>query len=250
MRCNTNPKSDPELDSGRNPKFIPLDSSASNGARIQISKFKYYNKYSLFGWLIILLFNCDNHIIERAASDYFPYDEGNWWRYSDNAVYEPQIIFVEVESLVAILGVACYPVTFSGEVHYFAKGNKGINEYIEIVHNFSGEDYTIVQGFIKRIELPLIKGNVYQDSLYDSLSVSGIWLKAKYKISGVISEYQYEDLYGEVYKIWLTTTRNIILPDTTTTEENYVVEYYAPDIGLIRFANEQGEYNLSEYEVQ
>lgn len=237
MNCNTNPKSE-------------IRSLIKSGTkRIQISKLKYFKQF--FGLVTSLIFlSCGNYIIERAASDYFPYKDGNWWQYSGGPQYSPQTIRVEVEPKDTILGLECYPVNFSGDIHYFLKTDKAIEEYIKIDYTFSGNDYTIAEDFLKRIELPLIAGNSYQDSLDDSLNVSGSWIKVKYKVEGLVSRYESEDLYGNIYKIVLSTIETISLSDTIMTSTNYLEEYYAPDIGLIRFKNSDGEYQLIEYEVK
>jgi hypothetical protein len=198
----------------------------------------------------VLLFSCDNYIIERSASEYFPYKEGNWWRYSNNSVYEPQVLLVEVSSKDTILQRECYRVSFSGDIRYLAKGNKSISEYIAIIQHFSGDEDTIVEGFMKRIEFPLLKGNSYQDSLCDSLDYFGDWVKGKYEIEGLVADHEYDKLYGDIYKVVLTTIMTITSSDTTIVETGHMVEFYAPHIGLVRFSDNEGEYNLVEYDIQ
>jgi len=196
------------------------------------------------------MFTCENSIIERAACDYLPYKEGNWWRYSDSTLYDPQIILVEVEPKDTILMTECFPVSYSGEVRYYAISEDALSEYVKILYNFSGEDYTIVEGFIKRIELPLVEGVSYRDSLCDSLELFGSWVKAKYKIHGFVSEYQYDRLYGSIYKVVLTTTQSLTVSGSATTDVENLDEYYAPNIGLVQFNDEEREYKLVEYHLE
>jgi hypothetical protein len=197
---------------------------------------------------VLLLTSCDNRIIERATSDYFPYEEGNWWRYLSNG----DTVLVEVEPPDTLLQTEVIPVSFGGNITYFVKDDKALSEYVKIIYNFSGDDYTIIENFITRIGLPLIYDNVYQDSLIDSLNIFGQWVTAKYYTSGTVSAQTYTDsLYeGDVYLVERVTISQLISYDTTLTDTIAAEEYYAPDIGLIHFYSEEGEYNLIEYEVQ
>ncbi len=197
--------------------------------------------------ILLFLLSCDNYIIERASSDYFPIEEGNWWHY----VRDSDTLIAEVEPLDTILQIECFPITFGGYLKYWSEDYGSISEYINIIYNFSGDDYTIIEDFIVRIELPLIDGNTWEDSLVDSLNISGEWIHAKYNISGRVSGFSYsENFDGDVYTIELNTIESLISPDTTIIDSNYVVEDYAPDIGLVRFENGDGEYTLIDYELQ
>ncbi len=208
---------------------------------------KAYNVVNLGLVTLLFLLSCENHIIERAASDYFPFSEGNWWRYVSNN----DTVLVKIEPPDTILQVECFPVSFGGYVKHLAKDSKAITEYINIVYNFAGDDYTIIDDFIMRIELPLVKGNAWEDSLVDSLNVSAQLIKAKYSISGRVTEYAYVDNFDcDVYTIELSTIELLTSPDTTLTDTSYVVEHYAPDIGLAQFENEDGEYTLIDYDIQ
>jgi len=200
--------------------------------------------------MLVLVFSCQNHIIERSASEYFPLKEGNWWHYANNDLYNPQVINIVVESLDTLLQRECYPFNISGEFRYFSKDQEGVKEYIKITQNYGGYDYTILQGFITRLELPLVRGNQFSDSLVDSLDFFGQWIKGRYLINGLVSDYQNDELYGAVYKLIISIFQFITTLDSTIASEEYVEEYYAPSIGLIRFKNRDGEFNLTEYHVE
>jgi hypothetical protein len=205
------------------------------------------NVWCLLAVGVLLLTSCDR-IIERATSDYFPYEEGNWWRYRGN----DDTVFVEVEPSDTLLQTEVIPVSFSGDIKYFVKDDEALSEYVKIIYNFSGDDYTIIENFIPRVELPLVSGNVYQDSLVDSLDIFGQWVTAKYYMSGSVSAQTYTDsLYeGDVYLVERVTISQLISNDTTIIDTITVEEYYAPDIGLVRFHSEQGVYNLIDYDIQ
>ena len=199
---------------------------------------------------LLFFFNCENKIIERSIGDYFPIKEGNWWLYSNEDLYNPKMVDVKIESLDTILQTECYPFNFSGDFHYFAKDTRGIKEYIRITQYYEGMEWTILEGFIRRLELPMVKGNQYIDSLTDSLDFFGEWIKGRYYIKGLVSDYEVDELYGTVYRVIITTIRTIESADSTITKEESFEEYYAPDIGMIRFKNQEGDFKLTDFHIE
>jgi hypothetical protein len=203
--------------------------------------------YKILLFLFSLVVCSDNHIVQRAMADYFLYEEGNWWRY----VSETDTVVVEVEAPDTLLGVECSPISVSGTIVYWAEGTRSIDEYALSVYNFAGEDYTILEGFITRIEVPLVEGNTWQDSVVDSLNVAGQWVTAKFHSIGTVTGFEYQAGFeGDVYTLELTTMKTLISPDTTIVDTVSVVERYAPAIGLVSFENEHGEYHLDDYAIQ
>lgn len=202
----------------------------------------------LVGCAVIFL-SCQDFIVERSASDYFPLSEGDWWFYSNNDLYDPRTILIEVEALDTIAQVECYPVNFSDGTRYYVKDSKGISEYIKITHTFSGNDYTVAEGFVRRLELPLVKGSAYNDSVFGSLDVSGEFIYAVHRVDGFVSDYEYDDLYGSIYKVMLTAVTSIAYEDSTIQTTRQVEEYYAPGIGLVRFDVNDGSYRLIDYGI-
>jgi hypothetical protein len=210
-----------------------------------VMRYKYIAPLCLM--IILCFFFCSNRIIEHAASEYFLWEEGNWWRYASDS----ETAFVEVEAPDTLLGVEFFRISFSGYLKYLAKEPEAVEEYIKIVYNFSGSDYTILENYMVRIQLPLVNSNSWQDSLIDSLNVSDQWVKAMYYTDGRIADITFEkDFAGDVYKIVLTTIKSLISPDTAVVDTHYVEEYYAPNIGLVRFTDGDKEYTLVEYNIQ
>lgn len=199
---------------------------------------------------LLMAAGCGNHIVQRAADDFLCLEPGNWWRYHDGSAYEPRTVYREVEPADTLLGVECLPVTSSGVAAYYAPGDQGIREYIKIVHAFSGAEYTVLEGFVLRLETPLVAGNVFADSLIDSINVAGAWITGRYAISGLVSDHQPHELYGTLYPVYLTVRETVVAPDSAFARERSITEYYAPGIGLVQFENEQGFFRLSDYSVQ
>lgn len=211
---------------------------------------KRLKKVIILCFTTFLFTTCQNHIIERSSSEYFPLKSGNWWQYANNDLYNPHVINISVEPLDTFLQRECYPFNVSGEFHYFSKDTKGIKEYIEMTYNYSGAIYIILQGYITRLELPLVKGNRFTDSLSDSLNFFGKWIKGHYLINGLVSDYENDKLYGDVYKIIFSISQSIMTPDSNISSELFFEEYYAPGIGLVRFKNNNGEFSLTDYHLE
>ncbi|MEO0094486.1 MAG: hypothetical protein ABIL46_03620 [candidate division WOR-3 bacterium] len=199
---------------------------------------------------LLLLSACENHIIERSASEYFPISEGNWWAYSNDDLYNPININITVEAEDTILQRECYPFNISGEFRYYSKDLEGIKEYIKIVKSYGGSDYTILEGFVCRLELPLVSGNRFIDSLVDSLNFFGQWIKARYIINALVSEYQQDEIYGEVYRVIINRYQSVTTQDSTISKEEYIEEYYAPYIGMIEFINLEGRFRLKDFHIE
>lgn len=204
-------------------------------------------------WVVvfaIMFVSCQDFIVERSASDYFPLSEGDWWLYSRDDLYNPETILVEVEALDTIVQVECYPVNSADGTRYYAQDSKGISEYVQITHTFSGNEYTVAQGFVRRLELPLVKGSAYTDSIFGSLDVSGELIYAVHMVDGFVADFEDDDLYGSVYRVSLSAVTSISYQDSTVQTTCQVEEYYAPGIGLVRFDTDDGSYRLIDYEIE
>jgi hypothetical protein len=196
--------------------------------------------------IILLIVGCGDNIIQRASKDYFQYREGNWWRLAS----DQDTITVEIETIDTLLQIECYPVSYGGYVKYLVKNPDAILEYAIAVYHFSGEDHTIFEDFIERIELPLINGNTWQDSLVDSIFVAGAWVKAKYYSQGLVTGFENVSGYGDVYTVEINSIEMIISPDTMYIDTVDIIESYAPEIGLVHLENNNGIFDLIDYEVE
>ncbi|MEO0160672.1 MAG: hypothetical protein ABIL39_01145 [candidate division WOR-3 bacterium] len=199
---------------------------------------------------ILFTLSCTNHIIERSANDYFPLSVGNWWNYTNDDLYNPQSISITIETPDTILGTHCYPFNISGEFHYYTRDEEGIKEYIKFTQNYGGNEIIVMQGFITRLELPFVSGNRFSDSLVDSCDFYGTWIKICYRIEGLVAEYRADKVYGEVYKIIISKFHSITMPDSVSTGEEYLEEYYAPGIGMIEFKNPSGRFRLKDFHIE
>lgn len=195
--------------------------------------------------MLLFVFCADNHIVQRAAEDYFPLRAEYWWRYAS----ENDTIYVEVEPTDTLLQTECFPVNYNGAVRYLAKSDDGIFQYIKKTYDYAGNDHTVIEDFVVRMELPLIKDNTYQYGISDSIYVSNQMIKASYEISGTVIDYTYESDYGDVYEINLTSIESLVTPDTSIVDTIEVTEFYAPGVGMVRFLTGTSEYRLIDYSI-
>ena len=192
---------------------------------------------------MLIVFCSDNHIIQRAAEDYFPLRAEYWWRYAS----ENDTLYVEVEPADTILGIEYYPVSYNGVVSYLSKFDNGVAQYVRKVYNYAGNDHTVIEDFIIRLELPLIADNAYQYRLSDSIYVANQLIKAHYEVDGIIVDYAYDSDYGDVYEVNIIIIEALITPDTSIVDTSEVTEYYAPGLGMVRLIDGTSEYDLLEY---
>ncbi len=202
-------------------------------------------KYRILLAVLLVLFCSDNHIIQRAAEDYFPLNAEYWWSY----VSESDTLFVEVEPSDTILGIEYYPVSYNGVVRNLAEFDNGIAQYVKVTYNYAGNDHTVIEDFLIRIELPLIKDNSYRYVLSDSIYVASQIIKAHYEINGTVVDYVNDSEYGDVYELSVMTVQSLVTPDTSIVDTADVIEFYAPGIGMVRFTDSTSEYHLVEYSI-
>ncbi|MGD8979374.1 MAG: hypothetical protein PVH23_04835 [candidate division WOR-3 bacterium] len=200
-------------------------------------------RYRILLGAMLTIFCSDNHIVQRAAQDYFPLRAEYWWRYASAS----DTLYVEVEPADTILEIQYYPVSYNGVVKYLSKFDNGIAQYVRKVYNYAGNDHTVLEDFIIRLELPLIAENSYQHRLSDSIQVANQLIKAQYDIEGIVVDYLHDSEYGDVYEVSITTIESLITPDTSIVDTNEVTEYYAPSVGMIRLIDGASEYELLEY---
>lgn len=203
-----------------------------------------------FSWMIAMIMacvSCDEHIIQRAASDYFQYEPGNWWQLTGTA----DTLYIEVELPDTVGQTEVMPVSYNGHARFIFEDDEGLYQYVSVMYTFSGFEYPVIEDFIVRIELPLVNGNTWHDSLMGLIEVSGQDISAQCHVWGSIIECRYSDIYdGDVYTIEVTTRTHLITPDTTVIDSMSILEEFAPGIGIVRFQNGTDEYLLTDYLVQ
>ena len=197
--------------------------------------------------IAIVLFgivDCGNHIVQRAVEDYFQYHEGNWWQ----LVGTSDTMYVEVEPADTVLQKHVMPVSYNGIARMIHDADEALYEFISVEYTFAGSPFTVINDFAVFIELPMVKGNTWRDSLIDSLEVSGQVVHATYHVWGIVSDCAYDERHGgDVYTIELNSVLSVTSPDTAIIDSSAILEEYAPGTGVVRFRNETDDYLLDEY---
>jgi hypothetical protein len=197
--------------------------------------------------VLLIAVACEEHLIQRATSDYFQYESGNWWR----LVGAVDTLIVEIEPLDTIRQQEVIPVSYNGVGHFVYEADDALYEYVSITYTFSGSDHEVIDDFITKIELPFVVGTSWHDSLYNTIDVSGQQIAARHDLTGRVTDCQYNSLYdGDVYTIEISTSTLIQTPDTTINDSLSILEEYAPGIGIIRFLNDIDDYMVIDYQVQ
>ena len=196
--------------------------------------------------IVILLTVCSDNIIQRASSDYFRFHEGNWWQLAN----DQDTIIVDIEAVDTLLQIECYPVSYGGYTKYLVQNPDAILEYANAIYHYNGADHTIFEAFVERIELPLIDGNTWRDSLIDSVLIAGTWVKASIYLDGSVTGFENMSGYGDVYTVEINTVETVISPDTTYSDTFDILESFAPGIGFVHLENSSGIFDLIDYEVE
>lgn len=206
--------------------------------------------WNIIGTIFIIgtvMLCCDSHLVQRASSDYFCLDEGNWWF----LLSASDTLLMEVESVDTLLQRECIPVNSNGYVDYLILDDDAVRQYVRMVHYFSGEEHTIIESYVVRIALPLVDGNVWSDRLLDSLYIFDQWVRASYYVKGEVLACEYSEAYGgDVYSIRLETITSYDSADSVSVDSSYVTEEYAPNLGIIRVIRTDGDYLLADHELQ
>ncbi len=197
--------------------------------------------------VLITLVGCDNRIIERTAGDYFPFRDNCWWSYYNGQ----DTVFIEVLEPDTVLGIETMTVNFSGDMKRWIKSKGMIEEYVELTYYHTGIPYPVIQDFFVRNELPFVNGYVFSESMTDSITISGITVRAEFYFESRVVGYQYQETYdADVYQVSYQSVKTLDTPDSTVIDTAVWDEYYAPGIGIVRFVDNTGDYSLIDYQIE
>lgn len=176
------------------------------------------------------LLGCNNSHIFR---DYFPLKEGNQWLYTDGV--SEFLSYVEDYD-------SCYYFVLSDRRYFLTKNHSDIYNRIELVKTYNGEKITF--GSIDELYLPnpLIDGDKFLEEKRFEKLISGDTVFFNYKnqlnvtfvgnITGIKN-------YSSCYLV-----ERLVIYDKDTL---IIKEYYAPDIGLIKYETNEKVWDLKEW---
>lgn len=195
--------------------------------------------------LLIYVCNCNNWILYRAASEYFPLTVGNQWVYKKGDEFR----FVEVCRETIIDGYSAFIIrnNFQDEFWKISEGRieKLIQQYIII----AGNEYLLKRRWSLRYQIPLILGNQWSDYEQDSISLLGqnyhFEYVANWQVVGCEDVITPAGSFIESYKLdfWEEITIN------GEREIYQGSEWLAPNVGLVKRVINGQEELLIDYTI-
>jgi hypothetical protein len=181
------------------------------------------------------------------SSDYFPFEtEGNSWEFESEEGSELLLL----SSGEAIKGDReCFIVERNFSPEYWYRDSGELARYEVEDYDFGGETIIFVNRWTRCLELPLIEKNWWSDTLEVVKNVLGETVERKVVSSGRVEGVETVDVeagrFHQCYKVRLDRLREtrvnseLLQSDTTLS-----IEWYAPDIGLVKFQRNGAMYNL------
>ncbi len=202
---------------------------------------------NLFIILSLVFFGCDNPLIHRMSADYFPMETaGNRWEFES----EDGVKLLLLSSGEAMKGDRdCFLVERNYSPEYWYEDSRELAKYEIEYHGFGGERIVLTGRWVRYLELPLVLGNSWSDSVDVQKTVSGEDVQRKVMSRGEVEAIEFVDVqagrFDHCYKVKMTKSRETLVDsillesDTTLT-----YEWYAPDVGLVKFSENGTVYNL------
>jgi hypothetical protein len=211
-------------------------------------------KRLLFLTVILLQFcTYENPYIARIKEEYVPLDEvGNYWIYTDRDGIEKYVEVVENTTNIEFDSREAIILEENYSESYWFKGDSYISRYRIVEVNFNGELYPVEQRWQNYLELPFVKGNVWEDTWSDTLLFFNEILTRTNNLKAEVENYEHiETEAGEFkncYRIRFHTEEAIyssIVGDTTV--ERTYWEWYAPGVGLVKSSDGYEIWQLTHY---
>ena len=188
-------------------------------------------------FLILLILNCNqDKTLLRATSDYFPLQTGMVWYY----VNGNDTTTVEVIGDTIALGYYCFVVNRNFVEEYWIKDKTEIRKLVEKETTLAGHNSILEQRFRRYFQLPLIKGNYWNENFIDTVIVfGGNSIIFRHSITGKVDAIENITApaggFFEVYKLALVDS--VKYNDSLAIQTSYY--WLAPEVGIVkqRFEN-------------
>lgn len=207
-------------------------------------------------FLVILLFqfcSYENPFTARIKSDYIPIDKsGNFWIYKNTDGSVKYLEVKENETNIEKDNKEVIILEVNYEETYWYKGEGYVSRYRDIEINFNGELFPVENRWQNYIEIPLVKGNSWQDIWEDTLIFFNQPLYRIDKITGSVEGVEIVETeagtFKNCYRIKFYTFEKIssVIIGDSISEDTYY-EWYAPDIGLVKSTEDNENWVLTDY---
>ncbi len=205
--------------------------------------------------LVLLLQSCsyENPYIARIRSNYFPIDKtGSFWIYRNENGSEKYIEVKENPNNLTKDGKEVIILEENYNEAYWYKDNGYISRYREIQVDFNGQLTAVESRWQNYIEIPLVKGNSWNDSWNDTLVLLNEPLYRTDNLNATVQTFETLNTeageFKNCYKIKFTVLEEIrseIIGDSLFQETYY--EWYAPGVGLVKSAKSNEIWELIDY---
>ncbi len=200
-------------------------------------------KWLWFG--VVFIFGCSqDHIVLRATADYFPFKVGNYWKYEDAVSKIPHIVEVKMDSVV--FGRSCTVVEDNFKESYWVKSEGWVEKFVVKTITRYGEEDTLEQAYRAYYLLPFVVGNIWSDTLADTVVVMTDTIIFHHAIDVTVAGIEDVNNFTDTYKVETVET----VSQNDSTETTVTTEWFAPGIGLVKRVGEGVEEILIEYQVR
>lgn len=186
------------------------------------------------------------------SADYFPLEtQGNSWEF-ENEDGARLLLFSFGNTIKGERECCLIERNYSPE--YWYEDSKELAKYEMEYYDFGGERIVFTSQWMRWLELPLIEGNSWRDTLDVGEIVLGEKVQRK-----IVSDANVEGIelvevqagrFHQCYKIRIKRLRDTWVNSTLLESDTTLLyEWYAPDIGLVKFNKNGDVYNLIEVTI-
>ena len=180
------------------------------------------------------------------SADYFPIEvEGNSWEFEG----DDEVRLLVLSSGQAVRGDReCYLVERNYSPQYWYETFGELARYETEYYDFGGERIEFNQ-WLRYVELPLIRGNCWSDTMDVVKTVLGQRVRRRVISRGRVEGIEVVDVqagrFHECYKIRIERVRETVVESAPLqTDTTSVCEWYAPNVGLVKFSENGKVYRL------
>ncbi len=202
---------------------------------------------NLFIILSLVFFCCENPVIYRMSANYFPLEtKGNSWEFESESG-ATLLLLSSGETIEG--GRECFLIERNYFPEHWYKDSKELAKYEVEYYDFGGERITLASQWIRYLELPLIEGNSWNDTLEAVKNVFGERVQRTVvsygKVEGIELVEVQAGRFSQCYKIGVKRFRETYVNSTLLESDTTLkYEWYAPDVGLVRFDENGDVYSL------
>ncbi len=207
--------------------------------------------------LVVIVFTggcvASDPLAYRMMADYLPLrTAGDWWTYTDG---EGRRMHLEVAGDSVVLNRACKVLERDYEREFWFRGGGEVARYVQETLEINAQDVVVEERWRPWLKLPLVLGNSWKDTFRKETVAFGDTILREVEISGrVVSRESLSVPAGEFDQCYRV---EILLTELTESkifgeafQRRVFNEWYAGDVGLLRFEDGGNAWELESYELR